>query len=187
MDLENSLSGLPVAAQAGGSLLAAYGQNQAGKSDMQAAQYNSASALQSAGQAQAVAQVRAGQQQRDTQLLLSKENAAAAGSGGSADSPSVARLENATANQGEYNVLTSLYNGDEQARALTNESNAALYSGSEQQRAAKVLAASSLIKGGTSLFTKYGFKSLAPSDQIDSSIPNYGISRTYGGNGPGYG
>lgn len=150
--------GLPVASQIGGSLLAAYGQNQAGKSAMQAGQYTSDSADVAAGQARAAAQRKAIDQQRQTQLLLSKQNAAAAASGGGASDPSVARAEDAVANQGEYNVLTELYNGDEQARQLKDQGAAALYQGSETQRAARVSAASSLVKGGTSLFSKYGYK-----------------------------
>lgn len=145
---------IPMAMQIGGSLIAAQGQKEQGASALAAGESQLEQANMGANQANAAAQRRAIEQDRQTKLTLSRATAVGAASGGMGISD--VRNEADIARQGEYNALTELYNGKEQARGLTNEGQMALYQGYQGKKAANIAATSTLLKGGSSLFSKYG-------------------------------
>lgn len=93
---------------------------------------------------------------RKAQLVGSRARAVAAASGAGATDPTVVNIEGDIAGQGEYNALSALYEGQEAKR--TGDANAALtrFQGQQAKTAGFINAGSTLLKGGTSLYDKYG-------------------------------
>lgn len=154
---------------AGGTLLSSYGKFSEGNAILQrgeeenaAAQYSAIQMRQNAGQAQASAQRSAESQGVNTQLMLSHGLAAAAAGGGGATDPTVVNLMARVAGEGAYRQAVALYQGNDKARTLNMQADATEYSGQVALENAKATrtasgigAVTSLLKGGTSLYSKY--------------------------------
>lgn len=158
---------IPTILQVGGTLLgvagaassgsAAYSQAMGAASQ---ADYQAAQLTQQAGQTRASAQRTAMDQRRQADIAVS--NLRAATGGGSSDA-SILGLTGKIAGEGEYNALTAMYEGEEQAvgdetRARTARGQASMYrAAAEEKRGAGSLGGlSGVLSTGTTLFSKFG-------------------------------
>ncbi|WP_447867236.1 hypothetical protein [Rahnella bonaserana] len=144
-----------------GSVVGAAGQAQQGaaakaQADSEASQLNA-----QAKTSQAQGQIQAMEDRRQARLAESRALAVGAASGADANSTSLVRNISDMEGQGELNALTSLWNGDDQARQLRNQSRATSASGAATKKAANIGAMSSLLQSGGSLYQKYGGKPTA--------------------------
>jgi len=85
--------------------------------------------------------------QRQTQLALSRDQAFAAGSGGSATSPTTLDIEGQVAQQGTYNALSGLYAGQSAARSDAQQAAIDLFQAKNIGNAAPVAAAGTILSG----------------------------------------
>jgi hypothetical protein len=134
-------------AGAGGTLLSAKsGLDQA---DYQAAvQRANAQALKDQANTDAAAAERAQiTRNRQTQLVQSRAQALAAGSGTDATSPDVLNTEQQIAGQGTYNALSALYEGQSRARSDQYQSQIDLYNANRIESAAPLTAGGTLLSG----------------------------------------
>ena len=160
----------------GGGLLSAGSQIQAGNATSRMAttvagqlRSNADLADTSANNASAVGQRGAAEALRQNKMLQSKQIALAAASGASTSEKNIADLISRTAGQGEYEALSSIYEGDVRATSLRNEAsglrNKAMmtqFEGRQARKAGNMAAMSSLIGSAataSSFYTKYGSKS----------------------------
>lgn len=133
---------------------------------MQAAQYEASQAEQQAGQAVAAGSENAQIEQRNAQLVKSRQLALAGASGAGASDPTMVSLISRTAGEGSYRAALALYHGEETSRNLKQQAASDLYEGQiaahnfEQKADSDDMAANaSLIKGAggaLSLYGKYG-------------------------------
>jgi hypothetical protein len=160
---------LSVAGQIGGPLMTAGSQRNAGKiastagqtqqnlSNFEAEQYD-----QAAGESLAVSQRKAAEERRVGRIQGSRALALAAASGGGTGG-TVANIIADLAGEGAYRSAVALYEGEAQARKYRQAASGKRYegkveyaSGQARQRAFNTAANTSLIRGGASLFEKYG-------------------------------
>jgi hypothetical protein len=85
--------------------------------------------------------------QRQTQLALSRTQALAAASGGSATDPGVLTLEQQTAGQGEYNSESAIYTGQAQSRADELQAQIDLFKARQYDIAGPLAAGGSILSG----------------------------------------
>ena len=116
-----------------------------------------------AGQQIAAGQQAAFEQERQARLVASRQVALAAASGAGASDSTVVSMIARTAKEGSYRAAVALYQGQDAARQMRMaaagkdyEAGTALTAGEEQARAYKTAGTQSLLKGGASLFSKYG-------------------------------
>lgn len=152
-----------------GGMQQAAGIKAAGRAQLEQAKYQAASAKVAAGQQRASAQRSAIEDRRKGQLAQSRAAAVAAASGGSVSD--ISSIIGDLGTEGRYAALTSLYEGEDRARDLETRGALALYEGQSAYRAAKtdagsakMKAFSSLVQGGSSLYSKY-----APQDVFNES------------------
>ena len=157
-------------ANLGGTLLQAYGSELSGASHLQqgieqqqADEFQAAQLRQNAGQAQASAQRSSIDIQRQVALISSRALAVAAANGGGASSPSVISNMSRIAGEGAYRQSLAIYGGNEQAQHDQLQASGLEYSGAMAKQnaqsiydASQVNTAATLMKGGSSLFSKYG-------------------------------
>lgn len=118
---------------------------------------------QQAGQEVAIAQRRALEEKRQSQLLQSRALAVAAASGAGASDPTVVHLISEISGEGAYRAAVALYDGEEKARQLRLKAAASRYEGAlavaggeAQASAYRTSALSSLLSGAGTLYTRYG-------------------------------
>ena len=157
------LAGVSTAVQVAGTLAA-------GKAQQSAANYQAAQLDQQAGQARASSQRDAANQQRTTAYALSRAQAVAAAGGGNTLDPTVVNTEQNIAGQGEYNTLTSLFNGEEKARGMEQEADTARYQGGLDESAAQTKAIGTIASSGSSMLMKYGNPFTASNDASGGSF-----------------
>jgi hypothetical protein len=87
------------------------------------------------------------QQNRKTDLVLSRARALAAGSGTEATSGDVLNTESQIAGQGNYNALTALYEGQAAARSDNQQADIALFRGRQAQAALPYEIGGTLLSG----------------------------------------
>lgn len=161
----------------GSTALSAVGQIQQGKSQQKLMNYQAQQAENIADAQAKQLEYRAGQERASTQrkviqenrtknLALSRAQALVASSGGGSLDPSVINLMGDLETQGEYNKSVINYEGEESAKgneysaALTRsqgQSQAAVdrFSGKMYKQAGYMAAASTVLKGGSSMYDKY--------------------------------
>lgn len=114
---------------------------------------------------QATGQRGAIEQSRQADLAISRAVAVAAGSGAGASDPTVAKLVGDIAGRGQYNALTSLYNGDSEADYYKNVEGANTYNANAQAAGYKYRASTgpnwdqamgTILGGASSFLKKYG-------------------------------
>ena len=161
------MSGVEVAALAavGGSIVSGLGQMQAGRAANVSAKFQAAQAQQQAGQERATAQRAAIEERRKADLALSRGQAVLASSGGGTLDPTAMRLMGGIAQQGEYNALSALFQGEETARGLELGAAAKRMEGKQAKKAGMIGGISTIASGigqaGMSLNQKYGTSSTA--------------------------
>jgi len=165
----------------GGAALDAYGKKKSGSDQAAAGQQQNALAQFQAAQmrvnaldAQASAQIAAHDIQRQQDYATSRALAVAAASGGGASDPTVINLIARTAGEGAYRRSVALYEGKSKAQALNAQADATEYggslavdSGNKSKSAYDLAALTTITKGATSLFSKYGGD--GPSDNNTNS------------------
>lgn len=157
-------------ASIGGTLLQALGQEmqgashlQQGQDQQQADEFQAAQLRQNAGQAMAGAERSSIDVQRQVNLISSRALAVAAANGGGASNPTVINNMARIAGEGAYRQSLALYGGTEQAQHDNLQAAGEEFSGQMAVDNAKsiydasqVATAATLMKGGASLFSKYG-------------------------------
>jgi len=111
-----------------------------------------------ATEARAIGTQKAAERKREANLLFSNQIARAAASGGASD-PSVVKLFGDTAAEGERNVQTELALAENTAQNYDYAAQAEAYSAKSAKTAGLVGFASSILGGGSSLYTKFGQRS----------------------------
>jgi hypothetical protein len=108
--------------------------------------------------------------QRRTDLLASRALAVAAASGGGASDPTVVNTIAGIAQEGAYRKAVALYRGDEEARKLTMQAEAAEFEGENRAFSERLTGTGGFIRAGTNLV----------SDMARESS----LLKKYGGDGP---
>lgn len=145
----------------------------AGEAQQRAMQYRAEQERVAAGQIQAGAQRRAGEDRLKTEIVLSAARAEAAGSGAGASDPTVVTNEGSIAARGAYNFDSALYIGNSQAAGLETQAGLDLFQGEQAAQAGQsrmyggfASSAGTALTGAASLYSKYGSKDTS----IDSSV-----------------
>jgi hypothetical protein len=129
------------------------GQQQEGAAAQASAKFEARQRDQAAGQERASSQREAAEHRRRSGLALSTLQARAGGGG---LDTGVLDLASDIAGEGEYRALTSIYEGEEQARGLEMGADAARMRGRTARDAAGVKSVSTMLSSGSSLYEKYG-------------------------------
>jgi hypothetical protein len=148
-----SLGTLGAIANIGGTALSAKSALDQGKYQEELGQAQNEALQQKANQDAAAAQRQQEQTNRQTQFTLSRDQAISAASGGSATDPSVLNVEGQVAQQGDYNALTALYNGQSRAQADQYQGSIDLFQGNRAGQAAPLNAATTLLSGFSNFAT----------------------------------
>lgn len=151
----------------------------------QADEFEAKQLEQNAGQAIAASQRVALDRARDARYVQSRALAVAAASGGGVSDPTVVNLIGRIAGEGAYRQGLALYEGEDRARAMRMaaatkrfEGTMAIEEGDMSADAFATQGMGSLVKGGASLFSKYGGK--GPSGGSgDSSLLQQDFSAGY--------
>jgi len=150
------MGGLAAPLMVTGSLLSAYGQASQGALAEQVGRYTAASKRQEANQAIGESQLSAEEAQRQSDYVASRALAVAAASGGGASDPTVVNILSRIAGEGAYRKSVALYEGQSKAQALRSEANIAEAGGTAEKRGRYIGAASTLMSGGSSLYSRFG-------------------------------
>lgn len=135
----------------------------AGERQQVAAEFSAWAREHQAGQVIAIAQRQAMEEQRQGEMQASRALAVAAASGGGVSDPTIMNLLANIKGEAVYRANVALYEGEARARQLRLEALAGRATGAEevveglrQERAYQTSSVGSLIKGGASLYAKYG-------------------------------
>lgn len=175
-----------------------------GLAAQQRAEYVAHQQEQMAGQERAASQRAAMEQQRQKRVAQSRAQAVAASSGGGALDPTVLDIMGGLEDQGNYNALVALYEGESAARnfesqasltryegelaksssqieAYGSRSQGAMYraAGQNAKKASYLSAAGSALQGGSSLFGKYGAG--GPASATSGGLYGHGSTRVTSG------
>lgn len=112
-----------------------------GRAEQQLAEFQSSQMVQGAGQARAVSQIAAADEERKAAMRESRALAVAGVSGGGVADPTVLRIISGLSGEGALASATQLFAGSEQARILELQAAATLYGGSEALKTAERTAA----------------------------------------------
>jgi hypothetical protein len=148
----------PLALMAVSTVLGAVGQRKQAKDEQRANEFQAAQFDQNAGQARASAQREAVEQRRQARLANSTLRARAGGGG--AD-PTIVRLSQDIAGEGELRALTAMYEGEERARGMETAATGKRMGGAAAAQAGNIGAFSTVLGGvgsmySNGLFDKYG-------------------------------
>ncbi len=150
------LEGAALVASAGGTIMSAMGSAQQGAAAKSEANFEATQMRQQADAQQAAAQQKAIQQNKQTAMVMSNAQAAAAASGGSATDPTVSTNMQTIAGEGRYRSMLDLYQGDAAAQSLNTSANAKNYSGSQAARAGNIGAFTTILSGASKMYDSYG-------------------------------
>jgi hypothetical protein len=168
------LTAVSTIATIGGTILSVSGAMQQGKEEKARFQYEQKVAAQQADEAQAASQREAMARYREGRMLLSQQQAAIAGSGGSLSDPSVIDIMDDTKEQITLAAQTDIYRGDQQARGYNDAAEVADYDAQNAMRKARLNAMSNLFSGVSSMFDRFGQSSMKPKAGGSSVALPYG-------------
>lgn len=138
--------------QIGGTLLSAGGAIAQGNAAKSAAEYNAAQ-LEAQGKAEnAQAQREAQEQRRQKELMLSRARAVAGASGGGQDYQLLGDIEE----DGTYNELTALWQGEERRKGRSAQAASSRFEGINRRKASLFNATGTLLSGAHSFYSQYG-------------------------------
>lgn len=123
---------------------------QQGEYQARVAEMQALALQQEAQQKQAAAQREMITREKQKDLLLSRQQAVAAASGGGATDPTILQLMGTTAGQGEYNALSALYEGDVQAQSLNYQADIERYKAMRARQAIGPAQSAALLSGVSS-------------------------------------
>jgi hypothetical protein len=144
-----------MALTAAGTVMSAGGQIRQGRQAQAAADYEAAQLEQNAGQQIASSQRAALSDEQQARLAQSRALAVAAASGGGASDPTIVGILSRLNGEGTYRSMVDLYQGQERARQLNDQAAATRYQGEVAASNAKWAAASTLVSGSSSMYSKY--------------------------------
>lgn len=147
---------LAIAAMVAGTVLSAGGAYAQGVQADKAAKYEANQMAVNAGQERAMAQRRSIESRRQARLAESRLQAVAGASGAGAVDPTTVRLAQDIGAEGEYNALSDLYTGEEQARQLEGAAGLRRYEGKMARKAGTLKAISTVLSSAGSMYGKYG-------------------------------
>lgn len=155
--------------------LAAVGQIAGGLSQADNARSVARQLVVNGGQAVAAGQRRAIGAARQADYVLSKARAGAAASGAGATDPSVLNIEAGIAQQGEYNALSALYEGQDAQRSALAQASAARADATSYATAGLLRGTGTILEGASSLYDRYGKPPTKPTQiSAPDNIPRYG-------------
>lgn len=149
-------SAVPFIKDAIPSVLSATSSIAGGVQARRAAEFQAKQAEYNAGQSRAASHLAAADQERRARLVASRAQAVAAASGAGASDPTVMDIISGIAKEGSYRSRLALYEGEDRARTLETQAQALRYGGRGARNAGVISGVTSLLKGGTSLYEKYG-------------------------------
>ncbi|WAX94153.1 hypothetical protein N7E70_021110 [Aminobacter sp. NyZ550] len=165
------LGAIGTIASIGGTIMSVAGAMQEGREQKARFQYEQKVAAQQADEAAAASQRDAMARYREGRQLLSQQQAAIAGSGGSMTDPSVIDIMDDTSERVRLAAETDIYKGDQQARGYNDAAKVAGYNAESAMRAARIRAAGSLFSGMSSLFSRFGESNKKTQDRSSVSLP----------------
>lgn len=130
-----------------GTAISAYGSLQQGKAAQQQANFEAAQMDANAKQVDAAGQRAALDRARETDVLLSRAQAAAGASGFGSVDPDVLNIIGGITEVGEKNKQAELYNSGSQSTAMRTQATATRYTGAQTRRASTISAASTILSG----------------------------------------
>lgn len=158
-----------------GTVMSATAARNEGIAQQQQADYQAAQMKIQAGQERAAAQRKALSALHEKDLVQSKAQANAAGSGAGALDPSVVDIMGDLEQQGQYNANVATYEGEDRGRNLESGAALKIYEGKQAKAAGNTKAIGALISGGSSLLSKYGDSfSSSGKTYTDGSVDNVG-------------
>jgi hypothetical protein len=183
-----------------GIAMSVLGQQQQGQQAAADAKFVAGQQRDAANASQAIGQRQAEEDVRQSKIVQSRAQAVAAASGADASDPTVVNTIGDIAKEGEYRALSSLYEGDSQARAYRMAAAQSIATGRAAQAAANINSVSTIFDGATSMYDRYGKPNRNPAATSGGSsflpsptsvVPslNYGELPTgnWLGSGKGYG
>lgn len=139
-----------------GTVVSAVGTIAAGNAQKAAADFQAKQADARAAEERAASQRDAMEVNHKTDLVLSRQQALAAGSGFNALSPDIANLAGETAGRGAYQAEMTRYGGDVRGQDYNLRAAGLRMTGQADQTAGYIGAAGTILQGGASWFSKYG-------------------------------
>lgn len=158
----------PMVSGALGTVLSAKGSVDSGNNMDRAMRFRARQLEQNAGQEIAASTVAAQEEQRKSALIASRAIAvaAASGGGGSVD-PTVLRILQGINAEGDLASATQLYNGQETARGLRTEANAARYEGKLYKSAGRKKALGTVLSAASEMAATWGSPTDKPKGVFD--------------------
>jgi hypothetical protein len=131
-------------------------QYQQGKTDAAQLELEATRRDRSANAEQAESQREAAVERRKAQNMMSRARALAAASGGGVSNPTISAVLTDIETQGEVNALNALYSGNVAAEGYRSGAGAARRESRASRDAGTLNAASTILGGATSWYSKYG-------------------------------
>jgi hypothetical protein len=162
----------PAIAGAVGTTLSAKGEVDSGNAIDKVMRYRAKQMEQNAGQEEAAASVAAQEEQRKSALIASRAMAVAAASGGGALDPTVVKILQGIAGEGELATQMQLYNGRERARGMRDQAKASRYEGALNKIAGRKKALTTILGGVSQAANTWG----SSTDRPKTALSNVGFS-----------
>lgn len=143
------MTGLETVLGIAGTIVSAVGSIAAGQAQADAANAQAAAQERRAGEERAAAQRQAAAKAKEARLVMSRQQALAAASGGGAGDPTVMNLMGQVAATGDFNARSALYEGEARGRGLEDQA-AIERMQAKQAKLAGFINAGSTILGGLS-------------------------------------
>jgi hypothetical protein len=140
---------------AAGTVVSAVNQQNAGIQNKMNADFEAGQMDKQANNELAISQREAEQARRESRYLQSRAQSIAAASGAGATDPTVVNLIGDLEQEGEYNAMTALYNGQERANTLRTGGSITRRQGKAYRNAGNTNALSTVISGASSM-ARYG-------------------------------
>ena len=128
------------------------GQQEAKKAAEEDAKFEAVQQMEAARRSRAIGQRQAIEERRQARLVSSALQARAMGGG---LDPTVVRLSQDIAGEGEYRALAALYEGDSGALGLESQASAGLRSANAYARARNISSVGTLLSGVSDMYTRY--------------------------------
>lgn len=156
-----------------GTAVSAVGTIAAGHSQNEMAKSQAAAAERQASEERASSQREAIQRSKEARLVMSRQQAVAASSGGGAADSTVLNLMGDTASQGWFNQASAIYEGESRGRALEDQAAISRWQG-KQAKMASFISAGSTVLSGVSGFSQ-GWRGMN-ARKIPTMTPSYRYS-----------
>jgi len=141
---------------AAGTAVSAVSALQQGKAAQQEANFLAEQQRMKANEERSVGQQRMFQKRQQAELAQSRLRAVAAAGGGDTTDTTIVNLGGDIEEEGEFQALNEFVRGENAARGYMDMAKATQAKGAAMRAMAPIRAASTILEGGSSLFTKYG-------------------------------